>query len=147
MGACPTTRSPIRRLCAAQGQRTLVHPARTGLCSRRRSVAGTGVAVVVRCDRLAASKPVRSQAGFPGRNAAVEKSGTGLSLIAGQGVLGQQHGSPVIRLHETQGSLLSRIPGMLLCCVKRRNDGCEALQDMEALAGDVAFEAADNLAL
>ena len=38
-------------------------------------------------------------------------------------------------------------PGMLLCCVKRRNEGCEALQDMEDLAGDVAFEAADNLAL
>jgi hypothetical protein len=36
---------------------------------------------------------------------------------------------------------------MLLCCVKRRNDGCEDLQDMEDLAGDVALEAADNLAL
>ena len=84
---------------------------------------------------------------FPRAQCGGRKERTGLSLIAGQGVLGQQHGSPVIRLHETQGSLLSRIPGMLLCCVKRRNDGCEALQDMEALAGDVAFEAADNLAL
>jgi hypothetical protein len=36
---------------------------------------------------------------------------------------------------------------MLLCCVKRRNAGCEALQDMEDLAGDVAFEAVDNLTL
>ena len=59
----------------------------------------------------------------------------------------QQHESSNVTPPKSGHPRVSSFPGMLLCCVKRRNDGCEALQDMEDLAGDVAFEAADNLAL